>query len=182
VQFDFSFTLLAAGAQNTAKTWDATAGKNPDADIMGELVIAGDLSALKPNRVGFGLTSWQKRYLSLDAQTAPGASNRASWTTDQVRGLYGVDQVLRSEARYTSSATARTQVVDNLVLMFTAMASPDLEDPSNIKDFWSPCEDGGGQYAVRQWPIGSKFQGFAVEHNEAIRLTSTLGIRKFTIG
>lgn len=176
------FALLSAGANNTAKTWDGTAGVNPDNEIMTELITAGNLSGVHPNRVGFGLTSWQKRFSNLDAQTAPALAARAGYSPDQLAALLGVDKVHVSKTRYTSSATARTQIVANLVLMFTAMAEADTEDASNIKDFWSPCEMGGGQYAVHQWDIGAKMVGIAVEHYELIKLTSTLGIRQLTIG
>lgn len=173
--------LLSAGAYNVDATWDSTAGKDPDAEITGDLVAAGDGSGVSPNRVGYGLTAWQKRYLSLRAQTAPALANSASLNEQQLAGVMGVERVLRSQARYTSAVDVRSQVVANLVLAFTANANADTEDASNIKDFWSPCENGGGQYAVHQWNIGSKMVGFAVEHYELTALTSLLGIRKRTI-
>lgn len=173
--------LLSAGAYNTAKTWDASAGKDPDSDVSGDLITAGDTSGVSPNRAGFGLTAWQKRFVSLRAQTAPALAASAALNEEQLAGMLGLDKVLRSKARYTSAADVRSQAVANLVLMFTASAGATKDDSSNIKDFWSACESGGGQYAVHQWNIGSKMVGFAVEHYELIKLTSTLGIRKFTI-
>ena len=37
-----TIALLSAAAVNTAKTWDTTAGKDPDMDVISELVLAAD--------------------------------------------------------------------------------------------------------------------------------------------
>ena len=50
-----------------------------------------------------------------------------------------------------------------------------------MKLFWTPCE-GGEQYRVYERQIGSKLYEIAVEHYELLKITSTLGLRKFTIG
>ncbi len=172
--------LLSAGANNTAKTWDTTAGKDPDQDVTTELIAAAALSGMHPNRVGYGSTAWSKRGLSHRAQNTAGGYASASLTPEALAGLLGVEEVLKSNARYTAG-TARTEIVGALVLMFMAADNASEEDPSNIKHFWSPCDLSGEQFAVYEWTIGSKLIGIAVEHNEKIALTSTLGIRQFTI-
>lgn len=176
-----AFALLSATANNTAKTWDTTAGKDPDQDVISQLITAAAESGLRPNRVLYGETAWSKRSLSLRAQNNAGGYASAGLNEQQVAGLLGVDSVLVGKARYASSTSVRTEVVNNLVLMFSALDNESMQDPTNVVDFWSPCDMGGGQFCVYQWTVGSKFVGFAVEHYEKLAAVSDLGVEKFTV-
>lgn len=176
-----AFALLSAAANNTAKTWDTTAGKDPDQDVMSQLITAAAESGLRPNRVLYGETAWSKRSLAHRAQNTAGGFASASMNESQLAGLLQVDGVHVGKARYASSTSARSEVVSNLVIMFNALASADMQDPTNVIDFWSPCDIGGGQFAVYQWQIGAKFAGIAVEHNEKLVAVSDIGIEKFTV-
>jgi len=175
--------LLSAAATNTAKTWDTTAGKDPDQDVLLELITAADLIGIRPNRIGYGDTSWSKRMLSHRAQNTAGGFGSSALTPQALAGLLQVDEVQVTGARYTSSATARTQVVGNLVLMFLASSGVDTEDPSNIKRFISmgAGDQGGGQYQVYSQRVSAKRHIIAVGQYELTKITSTLGIRQFTI-
>jgi hypothetical protein len=178
-----AIALLSAAATNTAKTWDTTALKDPDQDVMTELITGADLSGIKANRIGYGDTSWSKRALSNRAQNTAGGFASATLTPEALAGILGVEQVLKSNPRYTSSATARTQVLGNLVLMFNASSGVDAEDASNIKRFYSmgATEEGGGIYQVYSARISAKRHVIAVGHYELQKITSTLGIRQFTV-
>lgn len=172
--------LYTAADTNTAKTWDTTAGKDPDQDVITELVTAANAVGMKPNRVAYGDTAWSKRALAHRAQTTAGGFASAGMTPEQLAGLLGVEGVLHSNARYSATKTTKTEVFGTLVLMLTAMQDADTEDPSNVKDFWSPT-DQGTQYAVHSIPWGIKRHIIAVEHNECMKLTSNIGIRSLTI-
>lgn len=178
-----AITLLSAAATNTAKTWDTSAGKDPDQDIITELIAGADASAVKSNRIGFGDTSWSKRILAHRAQNSSGGLSSSGLSYEQLAGLLGVEQVMKSNARYTASASARTQMVANLVLMFNATSGVDTDDASNIKRFFSlgDPEEGGGRYQVYSARISAKRHVLAVGHYERMAITSTLGIRKLTI-
>lgn len=178
-----AIALLSAAATNTAKTWDTTAGKDPDQDVIADLVTAADISGIKPNRIGYGDTAWTKRMLAHRAQSTAGGFASAGLSPEQVASLLGVESVLHSNARYTSGANAKTQTVANLVLMFTALSGVDTEDASNIKRFVSMGnpEEGGGRYQVYSQRISAKRHVIAVGHYELTKITSTLGIRKFTV-
>ena len=175
--------LLSTAATNNAKTWDTTAGKDPDQDVIVDLITGADLSGIKANRIGYSDTAWSKRQLAHRAQNTAGGFGSASLTPEQLAGVLGVEQVLRSNARYTASATARTQILGALVLMFNASSGVDTEDASNIKRFYSmgAPEEGGGIYQVYSARISAKRHVIAVGHYELMKITSTLGIRKFTI-
>lgn len=175
--------LLSAAATNSAKTWDTTAGKDPDQDVLLDLITAANASGIKPNRVGYGDTASSKRQLAHRAQSSAGGFASATMTEAQIAGLLGVEQVLFSRSRFTSSASAKTETVANLVLMFNAMSGADTEDSSNIKRFVSEGspEEGGGRFQVYSARVSAKKHVIAVGHYEAIKITSTLGIRKFTV-
>lgn len=175
-----AFALLSAAATNTAKTWDTTAGKDPDNDILADLVTAATASGIRPNRIGFGDTSWQKRVLSHRAQNTAGGYASAGLSPEGVASFLGVDRVLVSKERYQSAAAAKTEIVNNLVLMFLALDGADIDDPSNIKGFYSLCEN-GQRYGVYVQQVSAKLWDVTVEHYELTKITSTLGIRKFTV-
>ncbi|PTY02579.1 hypothetical protein DB346_08505 [Verrucomicrobia bacterium LW23] len=173
-------TALSAAATNTAKTWDTTAGKDPDMDIRADLITATTASGIRPNRVLFGDTSWDKRAVSHRAQNTAGGFASAALAEGQLATQLGVNGVHVSRERYQSSASAKTQVVNNLVVMFYAEPGATLEDPSNLKRFVSPTVSGGRQRVFRQ-EVGPKLVALTVEHYSRIVVTSTLGIRQFTV-
>ena len=175
-----AINLLSAGATNDAKTWDATAGKDPDMDVITAIQTAHTAAGVRPNRVAYGPTAWSKRTLSHRAQDSAGGFASAAMTEQALAGLFAVEQVLRCEARYSTSASAKAEVLSNLVLLYNALSGATVEDSSNIKGFWSPC-DNGQQLMVHRWDMGPKKMCLAVEHYELTKLTSTLGLRKVTV-
>jgi hypothetical protein len=179
-RFKRAIALLSAAATNTAKTWDVTAGKDPDQDVISEAVIARTASGIGFNRVGYGDTAWAKRALSHRAQDTAGGYASATLTKEALAGILGVDKVEVSKERYQSTASAKAEIVNNLVLMFFAQDNPDVEDPSNIKSFRSKYED-GGFYRVYVQQINANLVAITVSYEEVTKITSTLGIRKFTV-
>jgi hypothetical protein len=175
-----AINLISAGATNDAKTWDTTAGKDPDMDVITAIQTAHTAAGVRPNRVAYGPTAWTKRALSHRAQDTAGGFASASMTPEQLAGLLGVELVLRAEARYSTSATAKAEALSNLVLLYNALTGATVEDSSNVKGFWSPC-DNGQQLMVHRWDMGPKKYCLAVEHYELTKLTSTLGLRKVTV-
>jgi hypothetical protein len=176
-----AITLLLASASNTAVTWDTTALKDPDGDIMTALEAGADALGFGLNRVLFGQTAWRKRALSHRAQTvAGGIASSQRMTPQEVAELLGVDEVRVSKERYSTSSTARTQIVAGYVIMFAAESGLGTEDPSNIKRFVSPVE-GGGNIRVYEQQVSSKLVDITVEHYSNIVATSTTGLRKLTV-
>jgi hypothetical protein len=170
--------LLEAGATNTAVTWDATAGKDPDQDIENMLAAGMDSSGMSLSRVAVGETARLKRRLSLRAQSHAGGFANAGMTAAELAAYLAVDEVLFAKSRYGTGAT-KTRLMAALVIAFTAFPGLDPEDPSNIKRFYRLLE--GQRYRVYEWRDGPKKYRIAVEHYEKTKLTSTLGIRKLTV-
>lgn len=170
--------LLDAAATNTAVTWDATAGKDPDVDIVNALAAGADRSGMMANRVGYGETARIKRLTSIRAQQHAGGHANAGFNAGDLAAFLGVDDVLFAKSRYGTGAT-KTRLMANLVLAFTAYNGIDPEDASNIKRFFRMLD--GQRYRVYEWRDGPKKFRIAVEHYERTRITSTLGIRKNTV-
>lgn len=175
-----ALNLLSAAATDNAATWDTSAGKDPDMDVMADIETGTDASGVRPNRVAYGPSAWTKRALSHRAQDTAGGFASAGMTIDQVATFLGLEKGLVCNARYATSASAKAAALANLVLLFNAQDGETVEDPSNIKRFWSPC-DNGMEVMVHRWDVGAKKMCIAVECYELMKITSTLGIRKKTI-
>jgi hypothetical protein len=173
-------TAVTAAATNTAKTWDTTAGKDPDNDVLSDITTANDSSGVRPNRVLYGVGAWNKRILSHRAQTSAGGYASASMTPDEVAKWLGIQGVYVSQERYQSAAATKSKVVSDIVLSFYAENDMMPDDPSNTKRFWTPVE-GGGKYRVYEQPISSKLIDLTVEHYSNCVVTSSTGLRTLTI-
>lgn len=175
-----AITLASGAANNTAKTWDASAGKDPDQDVLTDLIAAVDDSGVRPNRILYGDVAWNKRLISHRAQTNAGGYGSASLTLAELAGFLGVEKIQVSRERYQTTATAKSKVVPDIVLEFYAEDGVTPDDPTNTKRFWTPVE-GGGKYRVYEQPVSSKLIDLTVEHYSNCVLTSTVGLRKLTI-
>jgi nucleoid-associated protein YgaU len=172
--------LVVAGATNTAKTWDTTAGKDPDKDVQTDLIAGATGSGLRPNRVLYGDTAWDKRAISHRAQNSAGGFASATLTPDTVASILGVEKTMVSRERYQSGTATKAEVVNNLVIEFIATANPTEFDPMNLARFWTPTLS-GGQWRVYIQPVTSKLVDISVEWNSTPKTLTTLGLRTLTI-
>jgi hypothetical protein len=172
-------TILAA-ATNTAKTWDTTAGKDPDQDILTELLATVDAMGLRANRVVFGDVAWNKRLLTHRAQSTAGGYASAGLTPAELAGFLGVEGIRISRERYQSSASAKSKIVPDVVLLFYALDGATPDDATHAKRFWSAVE-GGGKYRVYEQQTSAKIVDLTVEHYSTVVVTSSVGLRKLTI-
>ena len=170
--------LIVTAATNTAKTWDTTAGKDPDQDVLTDLVTGGDARGMESNLVCYGQSAWAKRLLSLRAQDLAGQARSSSLTPDELGQWLGVDKVAISKERYQSGAATKTKIVGAYVLMLYAEQDASKDDPSNTKRFWTPTDS--GRFRVYRQEH-SKYTDISVEHYSNLVVTCTLGIRMFTV-
>jgi hypothetical protein len=183
-EFRRGITALAAAGANTALTWDTTAGKNPDQDLKNDLITATTASGIRPNRILYGDTAFNKRSISYEGQTGSTAYGQiAALNLDQLAARLMVDKVMVSRERYQTSASAKAEIVSNLVFAFFAEDGVDTEDPSNLKRFVSAfsAEQGGGLVRVYVHQISSKLVAITVEHYSKIVVTYPGAIRMWTI-
>lgn len=178
-----ALTALSTGATNTAKTWDTSAGKDPDQDVRDDLITAADATGIRPNRLLFGDSAFNSRLKAHRAQNNAGGDASARLSLEELANALMVDRVLVSKERYQSGAATKAQIVGNKVIMFFAQDGVDTEDPSNIKRFVTmhPTEQGGGRYRVYEQQLSSKLVLLTVEHYSKIVVTYAGGIRQFTV-
>jgi hypothetical protein len=175
-----AMNLILGSTGSIPKTWDSTVGKDPDQDVLTEMLAAVDESGVRPNRIVFGDVAWNKRLISHRAQASAGGYASAGLTPDELAGFLGVEAVRISRERYQSSPSGKAKVTPDNVLMFYGEDGVSGEDPTNAKRFWSATE-GGLKYRVYEQQVNAKMVDLTVEHYSNVVVTSTVGLRKLTI-
>jgi len=178
-----AITLVLAAATNNAYTWDTTAGKNPDQDLLNDILTGETASGIRANRVVYGATAWNKRSISYGAQNNVGGYMAQTTVGPALAARLMVDQVMVSKERYQSSATAKSELLGGNVLAFYNQTGVDIEDPSQVKRFVSnfDAEQGGGLVRVYVQQISSKLVAITVEHYSKVVVTFSTGIRRLII-
>lgn len=180
-----SINLLSAAATNTAKTWDTTTGKDPDQDVLNEMVSYTAAVGIPPSNLLYNLTAWSKRVLSHRAQNLAGGFASAGITVDQVASFVGVQRGMVARHYWQSGPSAKSALVlssaaGNPVLLYLAQPNQSVDDPSNIKRFVTQTM-GGTMVRVYEQQVTMKLVDITVELYSDIVITSTLGIRQLTI-
>lgn len=177
-----AWALAVAAGTNAAKTWDTTAAKDPDQDVLTARLLYRDGAGVMPNRIIYTDGAWNKRGLSHRAQNTAGGFASAALSPQQVKTVVMMDAFV-SEAIYQSAASTKTGVQgsSDYAILYKAVAGATRNDPSNFKNFWSPCPMSGQRYAVYVQPFGVKFWDITVEHYNKLTTTSTVGVRLLTV-
>jgi hypothetical protein len=171
-----ALALFIAGATNVNKTWDATAGKDPDQDVATEL----NAMMIPPNNVWFGPGAWLKRLLSLRSQNLAGQATSSTMTPDQLGGMWNAT-VQVPKPRYASAASTTAQIFGSVVMMFTAMPGMSKDDFSNLKTFMAPARN-GQRRAVWVRQVGDKRWRIAVSTGKRlVAITSAIGMETITV-
>jgi len=171
-----AIAALDTVAESQSKTWDANA--NPDSDIRSALSAAADITGARPNRVIFGEGAWFKRSDAYDAQNNAGANRSAGMTPEELAPRLFVDGVKILSARYQDSASTKATMLGNSVYGYYADQSGIKDEPSNLKRFVTPTEQGAYRVYVEEH---AKYTDISVEHYSNIVVTSDIGIQKITV-
>ena len=166
-----------AASDNSAKSWNA--GANPDADIRNMLMLAADQSGVRPNRLLFGESAWDLRMTSLESQNSAVAFKGAAMEKDELAGKFMLDGCEVLSSRYQSAPATKSKILADAVFAFFAQNTISKDEPSNLKRFYTPTEEGG---AFRVYcDEHAKYTDITVEHYSSIVATSALGVRKLTV-
>lgn len=168
-----TFALLDASSTNTALTWDSSS--DPDLAILEALDDGEASSGVRANNVLYGNTAWNIREAAYRAQNNAGSTTSANKNPQQV-GEYLSSRLSKIDALYRMNAGSLARFVGNSIYAYNAAPDLDGEDPSNIKRFVY-----GGGLKVYKRQINSKVWEIAVSHYSLIKITSILGMLKFTI-
>lgn len=169
--------LDAIATAQAKADWSASA--NPDADIRAMLSSAADQSGIRPNRLLLGESAWDKRMTCLESQNSAVAFKGAAMAQDELAGKFLLDGCRVLATRFQSSDTAKSKILGNTVYAFYAQNAVSKDEPSNLKRFYTPTEDGS---AFRVYcDEHAKYTDITVEHYSSIVAASELGVRKLEI-
>jgi hypothetical protein len=171
-----ALALIDASSTNTGKTWNSSA--DPDRDVLDELDAGFVASGNRANRVIYGSTAFSKRDKAYRAQNTAGGFASAGMTESQI-GAYLACDVRTANQLYRGAAGSLAAFLAGAVYMFRAQGGLGVEDPSNIKRFVT--NSGGQAIRIFRQQIGPKKIEITAEHYSRIVMTSTLGVRKFTV-
>ena len=114
----------------------------------------------------------------LEAQDLAGQSNHARMTQEQLAMWLGADVVRVVKERYQSGTSAKSKVLGSYVLMYYAQQNIGKDDPSDVKQFWTPTESGRVRVYRQEH---AKYIDVSVEHYSNIVMTGNTGVRMFTV-
>lgn len=169
------------GDQSASGTWSAASGQDPDKDARTLVDGVSDLVGFQINRALYGRKALTWRRNTYGQMNAPaGYAGYVGMNPDQIADSIGVDELLVSKERYTSSPSGKTQVVAANVYVYMAEANQTPEDPSAIKRFVSPTA-GGTPFRVYEQQVNAKLFDITVEHYSQIIVTAPRGIGRLTV-
>ena len=174
-----AMTALSAIAAGNAAVFSSST--QPDELIKAELATAQLASGVFPNRGLIGLVAWNLRSAAYAAQTTAGGFSGLVKPAASVAGDLMLDDLRIDKALYQSSASAKTRIVSSNFYGVIAREGLTKDDPSHLKQFYTPV--GGGRFRVYRKVTGpaDKFVEITVEHYESIVATSTVGLARLNI-
>ena len=174
-----AMTVLAALNAGTAATFSVAT--QPDELIKAALAAAQLESGIFPNRGLIGLAAWNLRSAAYAGNDKAGAFAGLVKKPSDVAGDLMLDDLRVDKALYQSTATAKARIVASNFYGVVAREGMTKDDPSNLKQFYTPV--GGGRFRVFRKVTGpaDKFIEIIVEHYESILGTSTVGVARLNI-
>jgi hypothetical protein len=173
-----AITALLAIKAGDGAVFSATT--QPDELLKAALADAQLECGLFPNRGIIGLAGWNLRSTAYAAQNNAGAFAQSAKSLAQVAGDLFLDELRVDKTIYQQTTTAKGRIVPASFIGFHGRDGLTKDDPSSLKQFWTPVQ-GGGRYRVyrRVYGPADKFIEITIEHYEQIFATSTIGtVRK----
>lgn len=172
--------LLDASATNTNRVWNATS--NPDGDLR--LMVSQTRTAMgqMPTHVVLGYMAQQLRQDAYENATRANhaMSKHSDYTMEELARYVGSKKVILEDGiRQNAKGASKTDTTGTVAYSYTAIDSPIMDDPSNVKRAWSPVE-GGGEWAVAIQE-STVYTDITVWHESLIFVPILAGIRKLTL-
>ena len=119
------------------------------------------------------------RMSCLEKQNSAVAFKGSAMAQEELANKFLLDGCKVMSARYQTSPSAKAQIAGRNVYAFFAQNAISKDEPSNLKRFYTPSED-GAQFKV-YCEETAKYTDITVEHYSSIVATSNLGVRKLTV-
>lgn len=170
-----AIAALKANATTEEKTWNEAA--QPDIDIRQTLLQGGQRTGFYPNRLLFGELAWYLRQDCYALQNNAGARISSEMTRENLAEKLLVDDVKLLKKQ--SLGIQGNEIQGNEIFAFYAQNGLLKDEPSNIKRFVTPCEEGNlfRVYVEEQ----AKFTDITVEHYSNIVVTSNTNIVQLNV-
>lgn len=174
-----AITALAAISAGDALTFSAAT--QPDELMKGLLATAQLETGVYPNRGLIGLAAWNLRSAAYAANDKAGAFSGLMKTPAQVAGDLFLDDLRVDKAVYQSGAAAKSRIVPQSFFGFHGRDGLMKDDPSTLKQFYTPADGKRFRVYRKLTGPGDKFVEIIVEHYEIIVATSPIGVARGNI-
>ena len=162
-----------------AVLWSDESAANPDADIRALLSEAADESGIRPNKILFGEDAWNFRMSCLESQSSSVAFRASSLSPEELGKKFMLDGCEVVSARYQATSTTKAKIASDKVFAFCAFDGVSKDEPSNLKRFYTPTQD-GTPFRV-YCDEHAKYTDITVEHYSSIIAASDLGVRAISV-
>lgn len=169
--------LDTVAVAETDAVWSGSA--NPDGNIRKMLKSSADASGVRANRILFGEAAWDLRMTCLESQNSAVAFKAGSMAKDELANKFMLDGCEVMSSRYQSAAGTKAPIGGQCVYAFYAQNAISKDEPSNLKRFYTPMEE-GTNFRV-YCDEHAKYTDLTVEHYSSIVAASSLGVRKLTV-
>lgn len=172
--------VVHAASTDLAVTFSSTT--NPDGLLRAMVQTGRTALGLIQTHVVIGNSAWQSRQDSYEnaARVNHSMSNHASYSLEDLARYLGVQKVVIEDGmKQTVKGAAKADRLALLAYSYSALDSPIMDDPSNIKRAWSPVT-GGGEWAVAIQEQ-AVYTDITVWHESLIFAPITTGVRRVTI-
>jgi hypothetical protein len=176
-----AITALLAISAGAASVWNTTT--QPDELIRAALAAGQEDSGVYVNRGLLGMAAWNFRKAAYAGSDKAGAFAGQKMTLAEVAADQGLDDLRVDRSLYQSTKTAKARIVGSNFIGFTARDGVTKDDPSNLKQFYTPTAGAGGRFRVFRKVTGpaDKFVEITVEHYEETVATSTVGVVRMNV-
>ncbi len=157
--------------------WSGNA--NPDSDIRIALNLAANESGVRPNKILFGESAWNKRMTCLEEQQTAVAFKSGAMLKDELAAKFLLEGCEVLSSRYQQNASTKKEILGDTVFAFYSSGVISKDEPSNLKRFYTPMENGSPFRVYCE--EHAKYTDITVEHYSTIAATSNLGVAKLTI-
>ena len=174
-----AITALYALTAGTGAIFAATTA--PDELIKAALAAAQLEIGTYPNRGLIGLAAWNLRSAAMAGAATAGAFAGLTKKPSEVAGDLFLDDLRVDKSLYQSTKTAKARIVSSNFFGVTAYDGQSKDDPSNLKQFYTPINGARWRVLRKVAGDGDKLIEIVVEHYENITGTSTKGVARLNI-
>ncbi|MBL9187919.1 MAG: hypothetical protein JNK23_10600 [Opitutaceae bacterium] len=174
-----AITALAAVAAGDAAIFNTTT--QPDELIKAALATAQLETGIYPNRGLIGLAAWNLRSAAYAGADKAGAFAGLTKNAATVAGDLFLDDLRVDKAIYQSGANAKSRIVPQSFFGFHGRDGLMKDDPSTLKQFYTPADGKRWRVLRKLTGDGDKFVEIVVEHYEIIVATSPIGVARLNV-